>query len=68
MFARNRVLSNGGPGMVVLNASGTTLSQNSFSSNGGVAANSGLAIDLDPNTRDPNALGTPNGVDDQRRE
>jgi parallel beta-helix repeat protein len=62
VFARNRVLSNGGPGMVVLNASGTTLSQNSFSSNGGVAANSGLAIDLDPNTRDPNALGTPNGV------
>ena len=62
VFARNRVLSNGGPGMVVLNASGTTLSQNSFSSNGGVTANSGLAIDLDPNTRDPNALGTPNGV------
>ena len=47
---------------MVLNASGTTLSQNSFSSNGGVAANSGLAIDLDPNTRDPNSLGTPNGV------
>ena len=62
VFARNRVLSNGGPGMVVLNASGTILSQNSFSSNGGVAANSGLAIDLDPNTRDPNSLGTPNGV------
>jgi parallel beta-helix repeat protein len=56
VFARNRVLNNGGPGMVVLNASGTTLSQNSFSSNGGVA------IDLDPNTRDPNSLGTPNGV------
>ena len=62
VFARNRVLSNGGPGMVVLNASGTILSQNSFSSNGGITANSGLAIDLDPNTRDPNTLGTPNGV------
>jgi parallel beta-helix repeat protein len=62
VFARNRVLSNGGPGIVVLNASGTIFSQNSFSSNGGVAANSGLAIDLDPNTRDPNTLGTPNGV------
>jgi parallel beta-helix repeat protein len=62
VFARNRVLNNGGPGMVVLNASGTILSQNSFSSNGGVAANSGLAIDLDPNTRDPNTLGMPNGV------
>jgi parallel beta-helix repeat protein len=56
VFARNRVLNNGGPGMVVLNASGTILSQNSFSSNGG------LAIDLDPVTRDPNTLGVPNGV------
>ncbi len=62
VFSRNRVLNNGGPGLVMLNASGTTISQNSFSSNGGVAANSGLAIDLDPNTRDPNALNTPNGV------
>ena len=62
VFSRNRVLNNGGPGLVMLNASGTTISQNSFSSNGGVAATSGLAIDLDPNTRDPNSLGTPNGV------
>ena len=62
VFSRNRVLNNGGPGLVLLNASGTTISQNSFSSNGGVAAISGLAIDLDPNTRDPNSLGTPNGV------
>lgn len=62
VFYRNRVVSNGGPGLVLLAASGTTVSQNSFSANGGVAANSGLAIDLDPNTRDPNALGTPNGV------
>jgi parallel beta-helix repeat protein len=62
VFARNRVLNNGGPGLVLLNASGTTASQNSFSSNGGIAANSGLAIDLDPNTRDPNALGAPNGA------
>ena len=62
VFARNRVLNNGGPGMVVLNATGTILSQNSFSSNGGLTAASGIAIDLDPNTRDPNALNTPNGV------
>lgn len=62
VFYRNRVLNNAGPGIVLLNATGTTLSQNSFSSNGGVAAVSGLAIDLDPNTRDPNALNTPNGV------
>ena len=68
VFSRNRVLNNAGPGLVMLSASGTAISQNSFSSNGGLAANSGLAIDLDPNTRDPNALGTPNGVDDQRRE
>lgn len=62
VFYRNRVLNNAGPGIVLLNATGTLLSQNSFSSNGAVAAVSGLAIDLDPNTRDPNALNTPNGV------
>jgi parallel beta-helix repeat protein len=62
VFLRNRVLNNGGPGLVMLNANGTTVSQNSFSGNGGVTAVSGLAIDLDPNTRDPNALNTPNGV------
>ena len=37
VFSRNRVLNNAGPGLVLLNASGTTISQNSFSSNGGVA-------------------------------
>lgn len=62
VFARNEVLNNGGPGLVLLNVSGTTVSQNSFASNGGATAVSGLAIDLDPNTRDPNALGTPNGA------
>jgi parallel beta-helix repeat protein len=62
VFSRNRVLNNSGPGLVLLGASGTIISQNSFSSNGGGAATSGLAIDLDPNTRDPNSLGTPNGV------
>jgi parallel beta-helix repeat protein len=62
VFSRNRVLNNGGPGLVLLAATGTTVSQNSFSSNGGATAVSGLAIDLDPNTRDPNTLGTPNGV------
>ncbi len=62
VFSRNRVVSNAGPGLVLLNASGTIISQNSFSSNGGIAANSGVAIDLDPNTRDPNSLGTPNGA------
>ena len=62
VFSRNRVLSNGGPGIVLLGVSGTIVSQNSFSSNGGVTAVSGLAIDLDANTRDPNGLGTPNGV------
>ena len=61
VFSRNRVLNNGGPGLVLLGVSGTIVSQNSFSSNGGATV-SGLAIDLDPNTRDPNALGTPNGV------
>jgi parallel beta-helix repeat protein len=62
VFSRNRVQNNAGPGLVLLGASGTTVSQNSFSSNGGASAVSGLAIDLDPNTRDPNTLATPNGV------
>ena len=56
VFSRNRVINNGGPGLVVLNANGTIATQNSFSGNGG------LAIDLDPVTRDPNGLGAPNGV------
>jgi parallel beta-helix repeat protein len=62
VFSRNRVQNNAGPGLVLLGVSGTIVSQNNFSSNGGATAVSGLAIDLDPNTRDPNALGTPNGV------
>jgi hypothetical protein len=62
VFYRNRVLNNGGPGLVLLNATGTIISQNSFGGNGGLTAVSGLAIDLDPNTRDPNTLNTPNGV------
>lgn len=56
VYSRNRVIGNGGPGLVVLNANGTIATQNSFSGNGG------LAIDLDPVTRDPNGLGVPNGV------
>jgi hypothetical protein len=56
LFYRNRVINNAGPGLVILAASGTIASQNSFSNN------VGLAIDLDPNTRDPNQLGAPNGV------
>ena len=56
VYSRNRVINNGGPGLVVLNANGTIATQNSFSGNGG------LAIDLDPVTRDPNGLGVPNGV------
>jgi hypothetical protein len=39
-----------------MNASGTTLTQNSFSNNGG------LSIDLDPRSIDPNSLGAPQGV------
>lgn len=56
VYSRNRVINNGGPGLIVLNANGTIATQNSFSGNGG------LAIDLDPVTRDPNGLGVPNGV------
>jgi hypothetical protein len=56
VFSRNVVRDNAGPGIMVMRATGTRLSQNSFLSNGG------LSIDLDPRSIDPNTLGTPNGV------
>ncbi|NOT17561.1 MAG: right-handed parallel beta-helix repeat-containing protein [Sulfuriferula sp.] len=52
----NIITNNAGPGIVVMSSSGITITKNSFFANGG------LAIDLDPNTRDPNGYGTPNGV------
>lgn len=56
VFSRNLVRDNGGPGIMVMRANGTQISQNVFMSNGG------LSIDLDPRSIDPNGLGTPNGV------
>jgi hypothetical protein len=56
VFYRNRAVSNAGSGLLIMSATGVSASQNSFANNGG------LAIDLDPNTRDPNTMGAPNGV------
>ncbi len=56
VFSRNLVTGNAGPGILVIQATGVTLTQNSFSSNGG------LSIDLDPRTLDPNNLVAPQGV------
>ncbi|HEU4602325.1 MAG TPA: hypothetical protein VFS24_10170 [Steroidobacteraceae bacterium] len=56
VFYRNRSIANGGPGLLIMSATGVSASQNSFGNNGGPA------IDLDPNTRDPNTMGAPNGV------
>ncbi len=56
VFSRNVVRNNAGPGIVVIDATGIQITQNSFSSNGG------LSIDLDPRSQDPNTLGTPQGV------
>lgn len=56
VFSRNVVRDNGGPGVMLMRVTNTQLTQNSFSSNGGVS------IDLDPRSIDPNGLGTPNGV------
>ena len=56
VFSRNIVRDNAGPGIVVINATGLQITQNSFSSNGG------LSIDLDPRNLDPNTLNTPQGV------
>ena len=56
VFSRNLIRDNAGAGLLVMNASGTTITQNSFSNNGG------LSIDLDPRLVDPNGLGTLQGV------
>ncbi|HEU5134644.1 MAG TPA: right-handed parallel beta-helix repeat-containing protein [Steroidobacteraceae bacterium] len=56
VFSRNIVRDNAGAGLLVMDASGTTITQNSFSNNGG------LSIDLDPRSVDPNGLNTLQGV------
>lgn len=56
VFSRNLVRDNAGPGLMLMRATGTQVTQNSFQSNGG------LGIDLDPRSIDPNGLGTPQGV------
>ena len=56
VFSRNLVRNNAGPGIMLMRATGTQVTQNSFSSNGG------LSIDLDPRSIDPNSLGAPQGV------
>jgi hypothetical protein len=56
VFSRNVVRDNAGPGIIVMQSTGVQVTQNSFSSNGG------LSIDLDPRALDPNNLGAPQGV------
>jgi len=56
IFSRNVIRDNAGAGLLVMNASGTTITQNSFSNN------LGLSIDLDPRSVDPNGLNTLQGV------
>jgi parallel beta-helix repeat protein len=56
VFSRNLVRDNAGAGVLIMSATGTTITQNSFSNNGG------LSIDLDPRSIDPNGLGAPQGV------
>lgn len=53
---RNRFVGNAGAGALISAASGTLITQNSFSNNGG------LSVDLDPRGLDPNNMGTPQGV------
>ena len=60
VFSRNLVRNNAGPGLLLMNVTGTQITQNSFSSNG--PGGSGLSIDLDARGVDPNNLGAPQGV------
>jgi hypothetical protein len=56
VFSRNLIRDNAGAGILVMSASGTSITQNRFDSNGG------LSIDLDPRGIDPNGIGAPQGV------
>jgi hypothetical protein len=56
VFSRNLIRDNAGAGVLIMNANGTTISRNSYISNGG------LSIDLDPRNIEPNGLGAPQGV------
>jgi hypothetical protein len=56
VFSRNLISNNAGAGILVMNANGTSITQNRFDTNGG------LSIDLDPRSIDPNVLGAPQGV------
>jgi parallel beta-helix repeat protein len=56
VFSRNLIRDNAGAGLLLVEASGTTITQNSFSNN------AGLSIDLDPRAIDPNGIGTLQGV------
>lgn len=56
VVSRNRFISNAGAGVLVTAASGTLITQNSYSNN------VGLSIDLDTRGLDPNTMGPPGGV------
>ena len=61
VFSRNLVRDNAGPGILVINATGIQITQNSFSLNGG------LSIDLDPRNLDPNSTRRTPGCDAERQ-
>ena len=57
LLYRNRIAGTAGPGLLVMQATNTRISQNVFSNNGNIG------IDLDPRTTiDPNTHGAVNGV------
>ena len=62
VFARNRVHEQRGPGPGDAGSDRRDRQPEQLQLERRVAATSGLAIDLDPITRDPNTLGTPNGA------
>jgi trimeric autotransporter adhesin len=64
VFRKNVITQSSGSGVVIMNAAGIKLTQNSIFQNGVSGNNVGLSIDLDANTRDPNGYtnSTPQGV------
>jgi trimeric autotransporter adhesin len=60
ILSKNIVTQSGGPGIVVMSSQGVTITRNSTFANG--INGSGLGIELDPVSRDPNSYGAANGV------
>jgi parallel beta-helix repeat protein len=61
VISKNIITQSAGAGIVVMGSQGITITRNSIYTNG-VSGTTGLGIDLDSNSRDPNKYGTADGI------